>query len=130
MPEAPGRFIDDESFRGPSANAYKLLYTLQPGTGHSMISVHVCNGKGSDAHISLWIIPGTDGSGWSEAGVKPPDYTIVFENIRVESDGTDGNTWDSAVLYLNPGDRLVGFTDVLGVTFYPHGIGSTSGAVP
>jgi hypothetical protein len=93
-----------------------------------MISVHVCNGKGLDAHISLWIIPGNDGSGWTE-GHEPPGYTVVFERIRVESgvesDGIDGNTWDSPVLYLNPGDRLVGLTDVLGVTFYPHGIGST-----
>lgn len=126
MPEAPGRFIDDESFRGPSANSYKLLYTMQPEAGPTMLSVHVCNGKSADAHISLWIIPLIDTSGWTDGSGPPPGYTIVFEKIRVESDGVDGNTWDSAVLYLNPGDRLVGFTDVVGVTFYPNGIGSTS----
>jgi hypothetical protein len=127
VPEAPGRFIDAEPFRGPAAGSWKLLYTVPsyPSEAHVMLSVHVCNGKGADAHISLWIIPETDGSGWTDNSGVPPGYTVVCEKIRVESDGTDGNIWGSPVLYLNPGDRLVGFTDLVGVTFYPHGIGAT-----
>ena len=88
MPEAPGRFIDAEPFRGPAAGSWKLLYTVPsyPSEAHVMLSVHVCNGKGADAHISLWIIPETDGSGWTDhlssavrtnSSVRPTDQSTL-----------------------------------------------------
>jgi hypothetical protein len=121
--ETSGRFIGNESWRAPAADSYRLLYSM-PDTLRGGLAVHICNGMGADAHISLYIIPISDGSGWTEAsvGVEPPGYTAVYKNIRVESDGTDGSYWDSTVLWLNPEDRLVGWTSLAGVTFYPHGI--------
>lgn len=100
----------------PAANAYKLIYTA-PDAGP--LGIDVCNGMASDAHVGVWIIPSAvvyaDGD-------TPPTYSVVVQNLRIESDGTDGNIWVMPVKHVNLGDKVVVRTDLVGVTFYPHGI--------
>lgn len=112
----------------PAINSYVVLFTVPspPATEHYIYGVDVCNGgaarsviphTGSDAHISIYIVNVADG--WSSG--EPPVFSRVAYNQLVECDGTDGNAWVGPVKHLNPGDRVVVFTDTANVTFYGHG---------
>jgi hypothetical protein len=123
VPEIVGRFVNlpEGSSRRPAINSYALLYTSD---GRLSYGVDVCNGTGTDAHVSIWIVPSIEA--WTSGA--PPPYTVVVERQRVESSsdgGTppiiDGNVWVAPVKNLNDGDMVVVQTDVLGVTFYGHG---------
>lgn len=115
MAEIPGRWVTAETNRYPAASSYALYYTASDPIAYG---IDVCNGEASDAHISIWIIPAS--AAYIE-GDAPPPYSIVHKNQRVESDGTDGNGWVMPVKTLNAGDRVVVWTDLVGVTFYGHG---------
>ncbi len=116
MVEVAGRFVDAEASRLPAANSYKIIYTA-PDSGP--LGIDVCNGEASDAHVNIYIVPSSVGY---VDGAVPPAYSVVHKNQRVESDGTDGNTWVMPVKHINTGDVVVVRTDLLNVTFYPHGI--------
>lgn len=116
MAEVLSRLVDSELNRLPAVNSYKLYYTA---TDPSHFAMNVCNGKGGDAHIGVWLIEAADVA-WVDGAVPAP-YQIVHENQRIEADGTDGNVWPMPTVVLDPGDRIVVRTDVLGVTFNGHG---------
>lgn len=120
MAEIAGRMVDDELFRMPAANSYKLYYTAISACSFAM---EVCNGEGSDAHVSVWVIGSA--TAWVD-GAAPPPFTVVHKNQRVEADGTDGNFWPMPARNLNLGDRVVVRTDLVGVTFLGHGFRFTS----
>jgi hypothetical protein len=116
MPEVPDRLCDDETARHPAANSYALYYTA---TAVAYFGMGICNGEGADAHISVFLIPASQS--WI-LGSLPQPYTVIAKNIRIEADGVDGNVWELPVAILRSGDRIVVFTDLVGVTFNGHGI--------
>jgi hypothetical protein len=118
MAEVLGRWVTTEDTRMPAAGlaTWVLYYTAEAMMTYSFM---VCNGEASDAHISIWVVPGSVGA-YVGTG-EPPPYTVIHKKQRIESDGTDGNSWVSPVIALNEGDRVVVQTDVSGVTFYGHG---------
>jgi hypothetical protein len=118
MVEVAGRFVDAEAARAPAANAYKLIYTV-PALSSGPLGIDVCNGEATDAHVDIWIVPAAEAYA---DGAEPPAYSIVHKKQRVQADGTDGSFWPSPVKHVNAGDCIVVRTDVVGVTFYPHGI--------
>lgn len=123
MPETPGRFGQIT----PAINSYQVLFTVDPppATDRYIYGIDVCNGgpppgpAAQDAHIKIFVVP--TGDGWSSSSVEPPVYTRVIYNQRIEADTTDGNAWVAPVKHLNPGDRVVVWSDTLNVTFYGHG---------
>jgi len=122
--EVLGRFVDAEENRHPAANAFKLYYTADTPMTYGM---SICNGESDDAHITIWIVPESE-IAWND-GDPPAPYTVIHKKQLVESDGVDGNTWVMPVTVLNPGDRVVVQTDILGVTFLGHGIKFTEPVV-
>lgn len=120
MAEILGRWVDDETLRMPAANAYTVYYTAADDPVAYGLSV--CNGEGADAHVSIYLVPGS--ATWS--GGVPPPYSAIHKNVRIEADGVDGNSWVMPVTVLDPGDRLVVWTSLLGVTFLGHGWKFTS----
>lgn len=101
----------------PAASSHKLHYTATAPTYYTLM---VCNGEGADAHVSMWIVEGADPA-WID-GAAPAAYQVIIKKQLVESDGPTGNIWTTPSFILNPGDRLVVFTDLVGVTFNGHGI--------
>jgi hypothetical protein len=116
MAEVAGRFVDAEASRSPAANAYKLIYTA---TDQGPLSIDVCNGEAADCLISIWIVPAAESY---VDGDPPPAYSIVHKNQKIESDASRGDWWSTPVKHINTGDCIVVRTNLVGVTFYPHGI--------
>jgi hypothetical protein len=115
MAEVSGRFVVDEASRSPAANTWKLIYTA---TASGPLGLDVCNGMASDAHVDVYILPAA--AAYVD-GAVPAAYGAVHSKQRIESDGTDGSTWVMPVKMVNTGDFVVVRTDLVGVTFYPHG---------
>lgn len=116
MPEIAARMCDDPAARMPAANSFKLYYTAD---APSIFGLGVCNGMGQDAHVSVFLVDAWVAD-WDD-GDTPPAFTVIHDRQRIESDATEGNAWPMPVVVLDPGDRIVVWTDTVGVTFNGHG---------
>lgn|SRR5881628_2952836 len=97
--------------RGPSANAYTVLFTT---TQETVTSVHICNTTGADAKFRVALVE----SGYVLPGDNSPAlYQFVYYNEPIEAERAITLT----AFTLGIGVRIVVFTDTAGVTFVGAG---------
>jgi hypothetical protein len=98
--------------RGPSASAYKLLYTYtQQGT----LTVHICNTTALLAKIRVAVVE--PGYAYADGDV-PALYQFWYydEEVQAKPGGMD-----TIAITAQLGTTIVVWTDTAGVTFCPHG---------
>lgn len=100
--------------RAPSSLTYTLIHTMtQEGT----VGVHLCNTSVNPAKFRLAVVQ--NGYAYTD-GDTPAVYQFWYYDREVGP--APDNDFDTVVLSLGIGDRIVIYTDQSGLTFCPHGI--------